>query len=165
MRILVAVDGSSCSRVAAEEVARRPWPEGTEVRVISAYEPAVLLAMAEAWAPPEGYYEEIEEADQARAQAAAEAGARLIEDRTEGRLSVTSEIVRGAPKEAIVSEAESWGADLIVVGSHGYRGWKRLWLGSVSHAVATHAHCSVEIVRTHPPEVGGGHRDHEEKGQ
>jgi nucleotide-binding universal stress UspA family protein len=36
---------------------------------------------------------------------------------------------------------------LIVLGSHGYRGWQRFLLGSVSHAVATHAHCSVEIAR------------------
>jgi nucleotide-binding universal stress UspA family protein len=38
-------------------------------------------------------------------------------------------------------------ADLIVVGSHGYRGFKRFLLGSVSQAVASHAKCSVEIVR------------------
>jgi nucleotide-binding universal stress UspA family protein len=34
-----------------------------------------------------------------------------------------------------------------VVGSHGYGTWERLLLGSVSLAVASHAHCSVEIVR------------------
>jgi nucleotide-binding universal stress UspA family protein len=47
----------------------------------------------------------------------------------------------------ILDEAERWDADLIVLGSHGYNGWQRFLLGSVSHAVATHAHCSVEIVR------------------
>jgi nucleotide-binding universal stress UspA family protein len=36
---------------------------------------------------------------------------------------------------------------LIVVGSHGYRGYKRFLLGSVSQAIATQAKCSVEIVR------------------
>jgi nucleotide-binding universal stress UspA family protein len=56
-------------------------------------------------------------------------------------------VVEGYPKEAILAEAERWGADLIVVGSHGYRGLTRLWLGSVSQAVASHAGCSVEIVR------------------
>jgi nucleotide-binding universal stress UspA family protein len=50
----------------------------------------------------------------------------------------------------ILDQAESWGADLIVLGSHGYSGWRRFLLGSVSHAVATHAHCSVEIVRQKP---------------
>jgi nucleotide-binding universal stress UspA family protein len=36
---------------------------------------------------------------------------------------------------------------LIILGSHGYSGLQRFLLGSVSHAVAAHAHCSVEIVR------------------
>src|SRR5438874_245278 len=36
MKILLAVDGSPHSFVAADEVARRPWPSGTVVRVLSA---------------------------------------------------------------------------------------------------------------------------------
>jgi nucleotide-binding universal stress UspA family protein len=43
--------------------------------------------------------------------------------------------------------ADLWGADLIVVGSHGRRGVDRYLMGSVSEAVALHAHCSVEVVR------------------
>ncbi|MGH9835129.1 MAG: universal stress protein [Blastocatellia bacterium] len=39
------------------------------------------------------------------------------------------------------------GENLIVLGSHGRRGLKRFLLGSVSNAVASHADCSVEIVR------------------
>lgn len=53
----------------------------------------------------------------------------------------------GSPKQVILDEAESWVADLIIVGSHGYGAWDRFLLGSVSNAVATHAKCSVEIVR------------------
>jgi hypothetical protein len=49
-----------------------------------------------------------------------------------------------------LDEAESWDADLIVLVSHGYKGWQRFLLGSVSHAIATHAHCSVKIVRQKP---------------
>ncbi|HEX5084219.1 MAG TPA: universal stress protein [Blastocatellia bacterium] len=62
-------------------------------------------------------------------------------------VEVTTMIKSGSPKEVILDESESWDADLIVLGSHGYGGWRRFLLGSVSHAVATHAHCSVEIVR------------------
>jgi nucleotide-binding universal stress UspA family protein len=53
----------------------------------------------------------------------------------------------GDPRSVIVDEAEEWGADMIVLGSHGYTGLKRLLLGSVAQSVAAHAHCSVEIVR------------------
>ena len=51
--------------------------------------------------------------------------------------------------DAVVAEIRAAGgkADLIVVGSHGYRGYKRFLLGSVSQAVAAQAKCSVEIVR------------------
>ena len=53
----------------------------------------------------------------------------------------------GSPREVILDEADHWGANLIVVGSHGYRGLTRFLLGSVSQAIASHAKCSVEIVR------------------
>jgi nucleotide-binding universal stress UspA family protein len=47
----------------------------------------------------------------------------------------------------ILDEAKTWGADLIVMGSHGRHGLDRLVMGSVAEAVASHAHCSVEVVR------------------
>jgi len=54
----------------------------------------------------------------------------------------------GLPQRLILEEAERWDADLILVGSHGRRGIERLVIGSVSEAVALHAECSVEMVRT-----------------
>ena len=62
-------------------------------------------------------------------------------------LQIETKVVDGSPKEMIVEEAENWDVDLIVIGSHGYGSVKRFMLGSVSQAVATHAPCSVEIVR------------------
>ena len=61
---------------------------------------------------------------------------------------MTADIIKGSPKHEILGEAKAWAPDLIVVGSHGYRGLTKLWLGSVSQAVASHAKCSVEIVRS-----------------
>jgi nucleotide-binding universal stress UspA family protein len=46
-----------------------------------------------------------------------------------------------------VKEADEWGAQMIVVGSHGRRGFDRLTMGSVSEHVAFHAHCSVQVIR------------------
>ena len=47
----------------------------------------------------------------------------------------------------IVKEANFWHADLIVLGSHGRRGFDRMTLRSVSEHVAFHANCSVEVIR------------------
>jgi hypothetical protein len=51
------------------------------------------------------------------------------------------------PESLIVAEAGQWDADLIVLGSHGRKGFNRLLLGSVSEGVALHAGCSVDVVR------------------
>jgi len=63
-------------------------------------------------------------------------------------LKTTGEVLSGYPKAKIVDEAKKWGADLVVVGSHGRRGVERILLGSVSEAVALHADCSVEVIRS-----------------
>jgi nucleotide-binding universal stress UspA family protein len=47
-------------------------------------------------------------------------------------LTVTTKVVEGNPKDAILEEAREWGADLIVVGSHGYGRLKRMVMGSVA---------------------------------
>jgi nucleotide-binding universal stress UspA family protein len=62
-------------------------------------------------------------------------------------LNASVTIRRGNPKDGLVEEAESWGADCVFVGAKGVRGIDRLLLGSVSSAVAARAHCSVEVVR------------------
>jgi nucleotide-binding universal stress UspA family protein len=60
---------------------------------------------------------------------------------------LNSEVVVGRPAETINETAKKRGADLIALGSHGYRGFTRFLLGSISYAVASHAPCSVEVVR------------------
>jgi nucleotide-binding universal stress UspA family protein len=143
MKILLAVDGSSFSDAAVEEVARRPWPAGSEVKVLQVSE-RPLIPATEPWALPDNYFEEMDRAAREHARATVD---KAVASLKKSELKVVAEIVDGYPKHVIVDEAQQWGADLIVVGSHGYRGLTRLLLGSVSQAVASHAHCSVEIVR------------------
>ncbi len=66
MKILLAVDGSACSDAAVSEVARRPWPADTQVRIISMVEPATPL-VAESYAGVAGYFEEGERIKQRQA--------------------------------------------------------------------------------------------------
>jgi len=150
MKILLAVDGSSCSDAAVEEIGRRPWPQGSLVKVLNAFE-LPLAATPEGWAIPQSYYREMDVAVRTQARSIVEralAQLRKIENRT---ITIDGQFIPGSPRAVILEEAESWGADLIVVGSHGYGRWERLLLGSVSQSVVSHAKCSVEVVRCSNP--------------
>jgi nucleotide-binding universal stress UspA family protein len=91
-------------------------------------------------------YEEMMEKHRQQAPALLEKAAEQIRQGA-GDLTVTTKVLKGSAKERIVEEAEAWGANLIMLGSHGYRAVTRFVLKSVSHAVAMHAPCSVQIVR------------------
>jgi len=60
------------------------------------------------------------------------------------------ELVQGPPASVITETAERGAHDLIVVGAHGNRGFRRLLLGSVAESAVRHAPCSVLVVH-------GGH--------
>lgn len=146
MKILLAVDGSSCGNRAVEEVARRPWPTGSEVKVLNVIETPVVPGV-EPWALPPSYFEDLEKESRKKAQAVVDGAVTKLKAGEDRSLKVTGEMVEGTPKGAILEIADSWGADLIVLGSRGLGALRRFLLGSVSHAVALHAKCSVEIVR------------------
>jgi nucleotide-binding universal stress UspA family protein len=149
MKILLATDGSDYSKAAVNSVAERPWPQGSEVKIISAME-VPFAPTTEAWVLPDSYYSELDRVAREQAEAAIKDAVERIEFGKSSGLEVITKIISGSAGEVILDEAERWDADLIVLGSHGYSGWQRFLLGSVSHAVATHAHCSVEIVRQKP---------------
>jgi nucleotide-binding universal stress UspA family protein len=58
--------------------------------------------------------------------------------------------VGGQPHEFIVKEAKGRGIDLIVVGTHGRSGLKKLFMGSVAQKVIGHAPCAVLVVPAFP---------------
>lgn len=143
MRILLAVDGSPYSAAAAESVLSRPWPKETVVRVVSAVETIVPPA-AELWYDAGG---SLEEANRQIVNQAEQLINKVGETVRATGLTLETAVRRGDPRSVILDEAKEWGADLIVVGSHGYSGIKRLLLGSVAQSVVSHAPCSVEVVR------------------
>src|SRR5690349_4022206 len=146
MKILLAVDGSPCSDAAVEEVARRPWPEKSSVKVLTAFElPAPPTP--EAWAIPLTYYDDMDAALRKQASNILDRAIQTLKSKLNQNIAIDGQIAPGSPRTVILDEAEAWGADLIVVGSHGYRAWERFLLGSVSQSVVSHAKCSVEVVR------------------
>lgn len=104
-------------------------------------------------------YDAIEKAANELARAAVDsAEAALRADERSRLLDITTEVIFGSAKNVILADAEAFGADLIVVGSHGRGMLERFLLGSVSQAVALHAACSVEIVRRPPQTSEGAHQ-------
>ncbi|HEY6121171.1 MAG TPA: universal stress protein [Pyrinomonadaceae bacterium] len=129
-RVLLATDGSETSMAAAKALAGRPWPEGSEFRIVCVEEPWALKGSS------------VRNSEQA--QKAVSSAERVL---ASAGLQVIGAVLSGSTKGVILEEAQKWAADLIVVGSHGRRGFKRFLLGSVSEAVAMNAHCSVVVVR------------------
>ena len=147
-KILLATDGSEFSERAARSIAERPWPAGTEIEVLSVVE--LHLGTAQALLEPP--YVDNEQLALQREEAmkrAETAVASAVEILSKAFPKVTESIsvLLDGPKAVIIEEADKWGADLIVVGSHGHQGIERFLLGSVSEGVALHAHCSVEVIR------------------
>jgi nucleotide-binding universal stress UspA family protein len=157
MRVLLATDGSECSELAARSLAERPWPAGTEVRVLNVVQ--LILSNARAFlelpfgdsAPMEQFRAEAMK----RAQDAIAAAVRILSSAGLATSEYLSVLLTGT-KAVILDQAMEWNADLIVLGSHGHRGVDRFLLGSVSEAVALHARCSVEIIRRRRSEAPEG---------
>lgn len=143
MRILVATDGSVFSVAAIRSVASRPWPEGSLVRIISVPE-FILLKDPSYLQTHEA--KDLGEASMEDARQCVAAGVHMLSG---CGLQVCSDVpvLRDRPHLVILTEAEAWHADMIVVGSHGRTGFDKLIMGSVSEAIALHAKCLVEVVR------------------
>jgi nucleotide-binding universal stress UspA family protein len=140
IRLIIGIDGSKHADAAVRAAAARHWPQGSQARLVNA-----------AWTiPPTG--SEPMMARVAEWIAEERAATQQMIASAEGRLKAaglaTSAVVKEEdPKKLLLSEAESWGADCIFTGARGTGRFERLLIGSVSAAVAAHAHCSVEIVR------------------
>lgn len=144
MRVLIPTDGSEYAEAALQKVGERPWPKGSEFKIIASPEYPVLVGEYPYYAPEQ--LSEMTKTNRNHAIESAKAGLELLK---KAGLKVGSEVteIKETPAHAILAEAEKWQADLIVMGSHGRRGFDRLILGSVSETVALHARCSVEVVR------------------
>jgi nucleotide-binding universal stress UspA family protein len=145
MKIILATDGSPFSVAMVKDFAHWTLPINTEVKIISVYEADRLMNVAPMGVLTE-YYDDADMNSLQFAKKSLAAAAEIIRNKNPD-LSVLTEAIEGVPKTVIVDEAEKFGADLIVLGSHGYGLVERLLLGSVSQWVALHAKCSVEIVR------------------
>jgi nucleotide-binding universal stress UspA family protein len=148
MKILLATDGSECSAKAVDSVANRPWPAKSQIRIVSVVElPLVQTTPSPAYSEyPDNLLEPVWKEARKRAKGAV-ADAQKALNATSLNVCGGEATPEGEPRSVILDEAKAWGADLIVLGSHGRHGWDRLLMGSVAESVALHAHCSAEVIR------------------
>lgn len=142
--ILVAVDGSDISNRAVEEAIRLAAEMQAELRIVHAVDQAALNWDA-------GYVDfgEIRESYRKSGEAILDrstTAARAVGLKADAKL-LESDSVGRRVSEMIAQEATAWPADLIVVGTHGRRGFSHLLLGSVAEGVIRVATKPVLLVR------------------
>ena len=145
MKVLLATDGSEHANAAVEFLARLPHAHPLELTIL-AVAPAMTyhgsLEVTE-------WMEKHAQAEQRRFSQICARAAQVFEG---ADATVQTMVVQGHPAEEIVKRSEELRSDLIVVGALGGSAVTRLILGSVSDFVASHAKCSVMVVR---PSVSG----------
>jgi nucleotide-binding universal stress UspA family protein len=141
MNVIVALDDSPHSHDVVSAVTRRSWPEYTQFKILTVVEPI----------------ESFDDFDvtgaefKAQREKAADKFCGSIREQLETSVPgsiVHYEVKHGSPAAEIINAAVEWPAELVVVGAHGQRGCPTNLMGSVSRAVAHHAPCSIEIVRS-----------------
>jgi nucleotide-binding universal stress UspA family protein len=142
--IVVGTDGSETAKQAVSEAVRLAKALAAPVHVVSAYQPT----HAKVSGAPEGaakVWQPLPDDAVERILTEAAAGIRLA------GVEATSHAIRKDPADALLGVADEVGATMIVVGSKGMHGARRLALGNVPNKVSHHARCNVLIVATDGP--------------
>jgi nucleotide-binding universal stress UspA family protein len=147
MKILFATDGSSHSEYICNLLSSLPFPEGSEVVILSVL-PSSYLDIPERFSPEinnrmKGIVADIREKEMKETdRILAEASAVLCK-----RFStVTKQTKTGDPPVEILDAARESGADLIAAGSSGMKGIFGV-IGSVSRYLISHSNCSILVGR------------------
>lgn len=145
-RVMIGVDGSREAEHAVREVGMRVWPKGTEVRIVAVDDGTSPARISRVLPTAAAIIKNSNDETFAASRMMVEWAEREL--RAIG-LPVSVAFEKGDPERVLIEEARKWDADSIFVGSRKFDGtFHRFWLGSVSTALVTKAHCSVEVVRS-----------------
>jgi nucleotide-binding universal stress UspA family protein len=157
MKVMIAYDGSAYADAALDDLRYAGLPREAEALIVSVGDG--LVSTSSSIAEVVGTALTARRVTSAIAVAREQAARLLLEARgfaSQARRRVLSyfpswevriRVLEGSPSRELLREAERWQPDLIVVGSHGRSALGRLFLGSVSKALATKARCSVRVGR------------------
>lgn len=141
MKVLLALDDCKMSEAAIEELKSRPWPGDTKFRLISVIEANRDQGFGDARDMATHMADVVLKREKYMDEKVAEVSKIVAKGNVSGK------VIQGPVRDTIVREARDWGADLLVMGSHGRRGIKRFLIGSIAESVLAIAPCVVEIVK------------------
>jgi nucleotide-binding universal stress UspA family protein len=144
LRIVLGYDGSDDAKAALRSLKNRWFAPGTQVHVISAMDLRMVTAIGYLSVFTEELLDITRDDDRAIVQKLVDNA--VAELRSHG-FDAAGYVDEGDPKKVLVKHAEEWQADLIIVGAHGTTRTERFLMGSVSSAITSRAHCSVEVIR------------------
>jgi nucleotide-binding universal stress UspA family protein len=144
-RILLAVDGSRSSDLALSEAITIATATGAEVKVLYVVDDSDIYFEASYFNPSELVSSLVAHGRKALDAAIARLGEAGI--RCNAQLD-QKPVAPGRISSTIVTEADTWDADLIVMGTHGRRGVRRLLMGSVSEGVLAKTSKPILLVRS-----------------
>jgi len=152
---LVAYDFSKQAEVALEMAASHLEPFAGELLLLHVHRPLSTAFGAE-FAALSPAFKDVDSTIADAARARLEAVAEKVRER-HPKVVLRTLVAAGYPPEHIVVAARDEDVDQIVVGSHGRRGLKRVFLGSVAERVVRDADRTVLVVKVHDPD----HVEHE----
>ena len=131
-RILVAVDGSVTSNLALQEPIELAGDQHATLRLLHVVDLAVVYS--DAAAPYALEYQKALEAVARKVIADCSTVARTAGIEFDSK-SIVIDTLGKHIYDAIDAEAKQWPADLVVIGTHGRRGFRRFFLGSVAEGL------------------------------
>jgi nucleotide-binding universal stress UspA family protein len=138
-KILVPTDGSDCSLRAADLAISLAKVLEAEIFAIYAIDPIILEELTRSIKESD-----VEKELKEKGERYLNYVVRLAEK--EG-LKAEAILAKGEPHDQIVNYAKIKGVDMIVMGTYGRRGTKRILIGSVTERVIEYAPCPVLVVR------------------
>ena len=149
-KILVAIDGSHASFDAADYAVMLAKQHNAQLFLLHVLHPAEYYSSLQFFEvhQPQDSREIIEQAKQEANKWFDTIRKKIEEDREEKQIKIEGHIiVSTATVDSILDYAEETGVDLIVVGTKGRSGIKKLLLGSTASGIVTYSHCPVTIVK------------------
>jgi nucleotide-binding universal stress UspA family protein len=144
LKILVGYDASIDAEKVIDKIENRQFSRDSHIHIVSVVEMFYMTTLPyAAVAVEESLIRSLNEREQVLKEKLDVVQKRLMIKYP----NTTTELIRGNPKRALIDAADKLKADEIFVGARGMTNLERVFLGSVSHYIAGHSHCTVEIVR------------------